>query len=267
MDGDNPKASARTGATEIAAESTRGPKSTNTHKSTKERILEVAARNFARHGYAGTSLRQITREAGVNVAAIHYHFGSKEGIYHAVVFGFFDRIRQRRLTMLAECERRPADDPELLESIFRAMIAPHVRLVADGDGIEYLRLLSRFGGEPRDITMRVYREEIDPVRQKLIAALRRALPRLSDEALFRGFGFVANLMASAPFDTGYETLSGQSPVPRDPDDLIELLVTFAAAGFRALTRENPNGGKHQDPEPLQKSDIRANPRMPEGRKK
>ncbi len=149
--------------------------------------------------------------------------------------------------MLAECERRPADDPKLLESIFRAMIAPHIRLIGQADGIDYLRLLSRFGGEPHDITMRVYREEIDPVRQKLIAALRRALPDLPDEALYRGFGFVANLMASAPFDTGYETLSGHSPVPDDPEHLIDLLVTFAAAGFRALAGAVPD--KTVSPEP------------------
>ncbi len=201
---------------------------------TKARILKVAARHFAEHGYRGTSLREITKELGVNVAAIHYHFGSKEGVYHAVVSQFFDRIRQERMAMLAACEARPSDDPQLLEHIFRAMIAPHIRLINQPDGIDYLRLLARFASEPHDITMRVYREEIDPVRQRILGALRRAMPDLPDEDLFRGFGFVATLMASAMFDTGYETLSGHNPITEDPEGLIDALVAFAAAGFRRL---------------------------------
>lgn len=207
---------------------------------TKKSILRVAAQHFAQHGYRGTSLREITKELGINVAAIHYHFGSKEGIYHAVVFQFFNQIREERMALLTACEKRRNDDPQLLESIFNAMIAPHVRLVNQPDGIDYLRILSRFGSEPHDITMRVYKEEIDPVRQQIIHVLRRASPHLPDEDLYRAFGFVATLMVSAMFDTGYETLSGETPISKEPEELIDTLVTFTAAGFRAMAKPHAN---------------------------
>lgn len=48
---------------------------------TDERIIETAIRLFARHGYNGTSIRQITREAGVNLGAVTYHFGGKRALY------------------------------------------------------------------------------------------------------------------------------------------------------------------------------------------
>jgi len=204
---------------------------------TKTIILEVAARHFAQHGYRGTSVREITKELGINVAAIHYHFGSKEGVYHAVVFQFFNQIREERMALLTACEKQSNDDPRLLESIFNAMIAPHVRLVNQPGGVDYLRILSRFNSEPHDITMRVYEEEIDPVRQRIIRVLGRAMPHLPGEELYRAFGFVAILMASALFDAGYETLSGKTPIAKGPDELIESLVTFAAAGFRALAAQ------------------------------
>ena len=51
-------------------------------KDTKERILDAAERLFAAHGFAGTSLRAVTKEAGVNLAAVHYHFGTKEDLLH-----------------------------------------------------------------------------------------------------------------------------------------------------------------------------------------
>ena len=52
---------------------------------TKDRILDVAETLFADNGFAATSLRDITREAGVNIAAVNYHFGSKDGLLGAVL--------------------------------------------------------------------------------------------------------------------------------------------------------------------------------------
>ncbi|MDY7020508.1 MAG: TetR/AcrR family transcriptional regulator, partial [Cyanobacteriota bacterium] len=59
--------------------------STDSKNDTKEQILNAAERHFALFGFAGTSLRAVTREANVNLAAVHYHFGSKEELFKAVV--------------------------------------------------------------------------------------------------------------------------------------------------------------------------------------
>ena len=67
---------------------------------TKTRLLDTAERLFAHHGIEATSLRTITAEAGVNLAAVNYHFQSKEALMHAVIARRLDPINQRRLAML-----------------------------------------------------------------------------------------------------------------------------------------------------------------------
>jgi AcrR family transcriptional regulator len=69
-------------------------------KDTKERILDAAERLFAAHGFAGTSLRAVTKEAGVNLAAVHYHFGTKEDLLRAVLSRIVIPVNRERLEML-----------------------------------------------------------------------------------------------------------------------------------------------------------------------
>jgi AcrR family transcriptional regulator len=57
------------------------PKEMREQKDTKEKIIEVAARLFARHGFSGTSVREIAKQAKVNLSAINYHFDNKDNLY------------------------------------------------------------------------------------------------------------------------------------------------------------------------------------------
>ena len=63
----------------------RQAKVTRVSKATREKIIKAASRAFALNGYEGASIRTIVAEADVNQAAINYHFGSKEGLYRAVL--------------------------------------------------------------------------------------------------------------------------------------------------------------------------------------
>jgi AcrR family transcriptional regulator len=63
----------------------RPAKLTRVSKATREKIIKSASRAFALGGYEGASIRTIVAEADVNQAAINYHFGSKEGLYRAVL--------------------------------------------------------------------------------------------------------------------------------------------------------------------------------------
>ncbi len=62
---------------------------------TREKILEAALSAFLERGYEGATVREICRLAGVNVAAVHYHFQDKRGLYLAVVSGLFQRMQER----------------------------------------------------------------------------------------------------------------------------------------------------------------------------
>ena len=82
------------------------------HFSTKQRILDSAESLFARHGFAGASLRQVTASAQVNLAAVNYHFGSKENLINEVFRRRLDSLNEERLAALAAVLKKPQFDLE-----------------------------------------------------------------------------------------------------------------------------------------------------------
>src|SRR5258705_154411 len=74
---------------------------------TKRRILDSAERLFAEHGVDATSLRSIIEDARVNLAAIHYHYHSKQDLLDAVLMRRLEPVNQLRLEMLDSCGEKP----------------------------------------------------------------------------------------------------------------------------------------------------------------
>src|SRR5260370_15922671 len=95
---------------------------------TKQRILDSAERLFAEHGSEGTSLRTIIADAQVNLAAIHYHFHSKEALWEAVIVRRLGPINQERLRLLDACARDPNGGPPSLDAVLGALISPPLRV-------------------------------------------------------------------------------------------------------------------------------------------
>src|SRR5947199_662629 len=87
---------------------------------TKGRILNTAEELFMEHGFEATSLRQITAAAGVNLAAVHYHFGSKEELFQAVLTRRLDPMNQERVALLTRFEHEAAPNPLPCEKILTA---------------------------------------------------------------------------------------------------------------------------------------------------
>src|SRR5437867_413927 len=90
---------------------------------TKQRILDSAERLFAQSGFAATSLRSIIADAKVNLAAIHYHYHSKEALFDAVILRRLEPINRERLELLDAYERSAADGKASLEQILEAFLA------------------------------------------------------------------------------------------------------------------------------------------------
>jgi AcrR family transcriptional regulator len=93
-----------------------------TSPDTRTRILDAAEELFAATGFDGTSIRQITRSAGVNVAAIHYHFGSKEAVLRGVTDRIVGPLNQRRFALLDEV-LAASDHPDV-GAVLDAFIRP-----------------------------------------------------------------------------------------------------------------------------------------------
>src|SRR5437016_9525270 len=99
-----------------------------TSADTKTRILDAAERLFVEHGFEATSLRAITTAAGVNLAAVNYHFGSKEELFQTVLSRRLDPMNQERMDLLAELQRNAAPAPVPCDRILTAMFIPALKL-------------------------------------------------------------------------------------------------------------------------------------------
>ena len=123
---------------------------TRTSGATKDRILDAAEALFMEHGFEATSLRALTAAAGVNLAAVNYHFGTKEELFQAVLTRRLDPMNQERLELLTRLEAKAAPRPLSCERILTALFIPALRLARDPErgGKNFLRLLGRAYADP-----------------------------------------------------------------------------------------------------------------------
>src|SRR5215472_13313064 len=112
---------------------------------TKQRILDTAERLIADQGYAATSLRNIIGEAGVNLAAVHYHFGSKEDLLDELILRKAGVVNKERLELLDRYEAEAGNGPVAVE---RVRCAFFERMFKAGGGTpQFVKLMGRMQSE------------------------------------------------------------------------------------------------------------------------
>src|SRR5262245_23319360 len=149
---------------------------------TRTRILDAAEELFMQHGFEGTSMRQLTAKAGVNLAAVNYHFGSKDALIEAVFRRRLDPMNAERIAALDRLE-----DPSA-ENIIRAFVGTSLRLIEDAKsgGRNFIRLLGRTYTDPSKAIRALIGQMYAPTMQRYKAALERALPQMpADELVWR----------------------------------------------------------------------------------
>jgi AcrR family transcriptional regulator len=206
---------------------------------TKEKMLRAAESLFSQHGFSATSVRMIAAEADVNLAAMHYHFGSKEKLMAELFAWRLDPLNQERLQLLDQCEAEAGEEPPILEKILEAFIGPPIRLSRDPErgGVLFMRLLGRAFTEPSDRTRQIVYNQFGQVIRRFSAALSAALPQLSPEELFWRFHFMVGAMAHTIHTMADEhqlhELSGGACHQADVDATVNRLVPFLAAALRS----------------------------------
>jgi len=203
--------------------------------STKQRILEAAENLFARHGFAGASLRQVTATAQVNLAAVNYHFGSKDRLIEEVFRRRLDELNARRLVAL---KRALARSKPTLEDVLAAFIKPALELSLDRSGGQaFVRVLARAYAEYNERLRKFLSDNYGHVLKEFAAAFAALLPQLEKEELYWRLDIVAGALTYAMADFGViKRRTGQSE--RDyRERAAQHLIRFAAAGLR----ENMSG--------------------------
>lgn len=141
------------------------------------RILTAAESLFARHGYTGVSLRQITAAAGVNLAAVNYHYYDKESLYRELLTQRLAGINRERAGLLAAAQARTSPGPIPLPEIFEALARP-LLLPSAATGTAATRLLGRLLSERQPFMDPLLRDEFQPAMTRFGQALRRHQPGL-----------------------------------------------------------------------------------------
>jgi len=204
---------------------------------TKERILDAAEALFMEHGFEATSLRQITALAEVNLAAVSYHFGSKEELFEFVLTRRLDPMNRQRIELLTRFEREAAPHVLPCERVLTAMFIPALELARDRQrgGQNFLRLLGRAYADPAPFIRRFLSEQYAVMIARFKAAFGRALPELPKKELSWRLHFVMGALSYTLAGTdALKLIAALSPREVGNDEmLLRRLAPFLVAGLKA----------------------------------
>ena len=208
-----------------------------TSADTKTRILDAAESLFMEHGFEATSLRQLTTAAGVNLAAVNYHFGSKEELFQAVLTRRLDPMNQERIDLLERLEREAGGKPLSVERILSAMLIPALRLARDErrGGKNFLRLVGRAYADPAPFIRHFLSQQYVEMINRYKEAFLKSLPHLSRQELTWRLHFVMGALSYTLAGTDALKLFAQvAATDKDNDELLlQRLAPFLVAGLKA----------------------------------
>jgi AcrR family transcriptional regulator len=191
---------------------------------TKQRLLDTAEELFADFGFASVSIRQIVAKAGANLAAVHYHFKSKDALLDSVVMRKATPVNEERLAMLTRFEEEAGGRPVAVEHILEAMIVPTFAVAERAPHM--VRLMGRIHAE--GIMARLMRTHFQPLVLRFRGALQKSLPALSQEELLYRIEFCVGALVAGLNGAAHEGLTAQKR-----ELLVARLVAFLAAALRA----------------------------------
>ena len=198
----------------------------NDRPDTKTRILDAAEKLFGMKGFDSTSLRDITAEAEVNLAAVNYHFQSKDSLMEAVICRRIEPVNRRRLELLEATGENPTVD-----DILRAFLVP---VIVELNISSVAPLLGRALADPGQFLERIIRTQFAPLGQRFAEALGRALPDLSPaEVVWRQHFMVGGMTHLLMWRPYLKEMTGGLCDSSDREALLERAVVFFGAGFRA----------------------------------
>lgn len=209
-------------------------------RDTKERILNAGERLFALRGYGNTSLRALTAEAGVNLAAVNYHFGSKEALLRAIFERRLDPINRARIERMEKVARQAGEEgrPPRPGDVLEAFISPVFRNRESGNGMKnFITLVGRTLAEPDPSGRDLFTGYMRPAFSRCHELLCEALPELPREVVFWRLMLIVGAMGHImrlPKD--FPLLPEGVAVPEDAEGFLALLMPFVTAGMEAPVR-------------------------------
>lgn len=205
---------------------------------TKERILSAAQSLFAEKGFEAVSLREITTMAEANVAAVNYHFGSKDSLIEAVIVRHMMPVMDERMKLLIAAEERAIGSGGVIPvtQILDAFMRPFLMLIDDKGASRSLfikfcgRIMSDVGGNLPDEAV----EEFSKMMEKFTSVLSLAIPKLNKEELMWRLHFSFGVMAHTLMhgERLEEVTKGECGKP-DFETTLKRMIDYCKAGLEA----------------------------------
>jgi len=213
-------------------------------EATRRRILSAAGELFAERGFRATTMREIALRARVNLAAAHYHFGSKQDLYLEVVRAEFDKLEKRLATRGASpgasLDRLSRKD---LEEMLRLRVETMLETVLDASSV-HGAIMQREMADPSDALPVIVKQFIDPQRRAMDRLVARLAPELSQAEVER---CTRSLVGQTFFYLTHRPalllLLGRSSYPRGlTRDAAAHITAFSLGGLEKLAAERREGG-------------------------
>src|SRR5690349_12958052 len=215
----------------------RKPVPAATSGATKDRILDAAEARFMEHGFEATSMRALTAAAGVNLAAVNYHFGTKEVLFQAVLVRRLDPMNQQRVELLTRLEQMARPQPLACDRIMLALFIPALKLARDParGGKDFLRLLGRAYADPAPFIRQFLSSQYAQMITRFKAAFARALPELPRKELSWRLHFIMGALSYTLAGTdALKLIAELNPEQATSDEiLLRRLAPFLLAGLTA----------------------------------
>lgn len=181
------------------------------------------------------TLREVTHEARVNLAAVNYHFGSKSNLMRSIIRERFEPINQERLRLLDQKIKAytPAHVPlyEIYDCLFRPLFTGVA--AAPANDTTLMQIIGRALTEPADFTRNLHKEFFVELSLRFMGEIKRACPELSQEDLqYRFFISISTMIGTVIEQVRLENISGGKLDGSNLDQLLSELTAFVVAGFK-----------------------------------
>ncbi len=205
---------------------------------TKERILNSAEYLFANKGLRDTSVRDITSQADVHLAAVNYHFESKDGLVKAVMERRIELLNRQRLELLNTFEKQFGSERVPIEYALYALLYPGIHMCFEKP--HFLKIAGQIVSHPDEETYLIFVSHFEDVFSRFKDVFVVSLPHVSEEELMWRIHFLIGSMIHTWTNHSWlQRFSGGVCKLKEQENIINMLIAFCAAGLKAQEYIHP----------------------------